>query len=237
MIRLVTVGRRRVEYTLVQAKNRTTLLLQALPEEKIRLYAPRGYSLREADRLVAEKLPEIDRAHRSMASARPALPGTLPYEGRMLPVEVKKAPKTQVLADGNKITVLLPSGRAEDAAAALKAWLVKRALEKIRCELDVWAPTVGKSYGRVTIREQRTRWGSCSAKHNLNFNWKLIMAPPECLKYVVIHELCHLLYFNHSALFWAEVGRRMPDYGIWRRWLKKHGSELTLSPGGASGGA
>ena len=188
--------------------------------------ADENYSLREADRLVAEKLPEIDRAHRSMASARPALPGTLPYEGRMLPVEVKKAPKTQVLADGNKITVLLPSGRAEDAAAALKAWLVKRALEKIRCELDVWAPTVGKSYGRVTIREQRTRWGSCSAQGNLNFNCLLMLAPPEVLDSVVVHELCHRKEPNHSKRFYAEVLRVLPDYRARQKWLKENGHRL-----------
>ena len=236
MIRIIALGRRRVEYTLVQAKNRTTLLLQALPEGKIRLYTPKGYSLREADRLVIERLPQIDEAHRHMLSASQALPDAVPYEGRMLALEVQQAARTQVSADDKKIVVRIPLSRPQDVGDAVKRWLARQALVRIRRELDIWAPTIGKSYGRVTIREQRTRWGSCSTKHNLNFNWKLVMAPPECLRYVVIHELCHLLYFNHSALFWSEVKRRMPDFDIWRKWLKKHGSELTLFPCVASGG-
>ena len=94
--------------------------------------------------------------------------------------------------------------------------------------MNVYAPRIGVSYGRVAIRDQRSRWGSCSAKGNLNFNWKLIMAPPEALTYVVIHELCHLIEFNHSPRFWALVQAQMPEYEIWKKWLKQHGGELTI---------
>ena len=85
---------------------------------------------------------------------------------------------------------------------------------------------MGIPYGRVTIREQRTRWGSCSNKRNLNFNWKLVMAPEAAMEYVVVHELCHLIHLNHSDRFWAEVRRRMPDYEVWKKWLKRNGQAL-----------
>ena len=75
-------------------------------------------------------------------------------------------------------------------------------------------------------REQKTRWGSCSSEKNLNFNWKLILAPPEVLDYVVVHELCHLKEMNHSKAFWEEVGKVMPEYETHKLWLKENGWRL-----------
>lgn len=86
-----------------------------------------------------------------------------------------------------------------------------------------FARIMGVEYGRITIREQKTRWGSCSSNHNLNFNWKLVLAPREVLDYVVVHELCHLKEMNHSPQFWAEVEKIQPDYRVRRKWLKDHG--------------
>lgn len=80
--------------------------------------------------------------------------------------------------------------------------------------------------GRITIRNQKTRWGSCSSKGNLNFNWRLTMAPGEVLEYVVVHELCHLVYMNHSAMFWKLVEDILSDYQRQRKWLKENGRML-----------
>ena len=83
----------------------------------------------------------------------------------------------------------------------------------------------GGHYTSITIRDQKTRWGSCSAKGNLNFNWKLVLMPPEILDYVVVHELAHRLQMNHSAAFWAEVGKILPDCRERRQWLKVNGQK------------
>jgi predicted metal-dependent hydrolase len=80
----------------------------------------------------------------------------------------------------------------------------------------------------MSIREQKTRWGSCSKKGNLNFNWKLIMSPPWVIDYVVIHEICHLRHLNHSKEYWALVEYYMPEYKSAREWLKKNGAKLAL---------
>lgn len=88
-----------------------------------------------------------------------------------------------------------------------------------------YARLMGVTYSRISIREQKTRWGSCSAKGNLNFNWKLVLMPPEILDYVVVHELAHRLQMNHSAAFWAEVGKILPDYRERRQWLKVNGQK------------
>ena len=90
--------------------------------------------------------------------------------------------------------------------------LKKRAALVIPERVAHFAPLVGVDYGSITIRSQKTRWGSCSSKGNLNFNCLLLLAPPEVLDYVVVHELCHRKQMNHSPRFWAEVGRVLPDY-------------------------
>lgn len=104
--------------------------------------------------------------------------------------------------------------------------LAQRALETIPGRVAFFAPRVGVTYGNITIRNQRSRWGSCSGKGNLNFNCLLMLAPPEVLDYVVVHELCHRKQMNHSPEFWAEVERILPDYKSRRQWLKDQGNSL-----------
>ncbi len=86
----------------------------------------------------------------------------------------------------------------------------------------------GGNYTSITVRDQKTRWGSCSGRGTLSFNWRLILAPPEILDYVVVHELCHLTHMNHSKDFWNLVGSVIPDYKIRRKWLKENGHTLRL---------
>ncbi len=104
--------------------------------------------------------------------------------------------------------------------------LAERAMAFIPQRVAHFAPLVGVRYGRITIRNQRTRWGSCSGKGNLNFNCLLMLAPPEVLDYVVVHELCHRLEMNHSPRFWAQVERVLPDWREQRRWLRENGGAL-----------
>ncbi len=104
--------------------------------------------------------------------------------------------------------------------------LADEALTDIPARCARFAPLVGVTYGRITIRNQKTRWGSCSSAGNLNFNCLLMLAPPEARDYVVVHELCHRLEMNHSKRFWAEVARVCPDYETQRKWFKDHGGAL-----------
>ena len=110
----------------------------------------------------------------------------------------------------------------EDELAALKA----RARGVFIARCAYYAPLVGVRFGQISVRSQHTKWGSCTAKGNLNFNCLLLLAPPEVLDYVVVHELCHRLEMNHSPRFWAEVQRVLPDYASARRWLKQNGGAL-----------
>jgi len=104
--------------------------------------------------------------------------------------------------------------------------LARQAAKELPVRVRKFAPLVGVDYGRITIRSQRTRWGSCSAKGNLNFNCLLMLCPEEVRDYVVIHELCHRKELNHSPRFWAEVEKVCPDYARHRKWLKENGGSL-----------
>ena len=106
------------------------------------------------------------------------------------------------------------------------AELKKQAMIVIPARVRCYAPMVGVDYGRVTVRSQKTRWGSCSARGNLNFNISLMRAPLAVLDYVVIHELTHRKHMNHSKEFWADVARVMPEYKLAEKWLKEHGDEI-----------
>ena len=121
---------------------------------------------------------------------------------------------------------LAARGQVEKLSEEELAELKKRARRVFLARCAYYAPVVGVRYERVSIRSQRSKWGSCSGKGNLNFNCLLLLAPPEVLDYVVVHELCHRLEMNHSPRFWAEVQRVLPDYASARKWLKQNGGAL-----------
>ena len=119
----------------------------------------------------------------------------------------------------------LPQPQEKLTAEEVKA-LARQAAVDLQPRVERLAKRMGLTYGRITIRSQRTRWGSCSAKGNLNFNCLLALCPEEVREYVVIHELCHRMEMNHSPRFWALVAKYCPDYARCRKWLKDNGGSL-----------
>lgn len=236
MKRIVVAGNRRLEYTLIQTARRS-VLFQALPEGAIRVYAPKGMRLRDIDQMVrnrADQLVQMGRAvDQKLSEDRQNHPvsdgSTIMIEGVPHTIRLCEARRVTGAVEQGELRLSLPRpGDDQAVRAAIRAVLSERALERIRERLQHYAPLIGKTPGRVTIREQKSRWGSCSSKGNLNFNRKLIMAPPPVLDYVVIHELCHLWEFNHSPKFWALVEKQMPDYRAWKKWLKEHTGDLYI---------
>ena len=118
------------------------------------------------------------------------------------------------------------AGAAERMTEAEREKLRARAGPVFEARADHFAPLLGVSRGKITVRTQRSRWGSCSAQGNLSFNALLLLAPPEVLDYVVVHELCHRREMNHSPRFWAEVERLVPDWRQHRLWLRRSGGAL-----------
>lgn len=125
---------------------------------------------------------------------------------------------------------LIKSAETEKAAQA-EGMLSKEELCSLTLEAKkiiperaaYYAEIIGVSYGKITIRTQRTRWGSCSSKGNLNFNCLLMLTPPQVIDSVIVHELCHLKEMNHSKRFYAEVYKAYPEYDKWNKWLKDNG--------------
>ena len=118
--------------------------------------------------------------------------------------------------------------REQNQLAALEKRYRKAAKEYIPGRVAHFHQFTGGVYDKVVIRDQKTRWGSCSSNGTLSFNYRLMLAPPQILDYVVVHELCHLKHMNHSPEFWAAVEKVLPDYKERRKWLKEHGNELTM---------
>jgi hypothetical protein len=102
----------------------------------------------------------------------------------------------------------------------------REARERIALIAQSEARALDVTYARITLRDQRSRWGSCSSKGTLSFNWRLVLAPHDVLDYVVVHEICHLVELNHGAQFWKLVEKRRPSYRESRQWLDDHGWEI-----------
>lgn len=112
------------------------------------------------------------------------------------------------------------------AGPRIRALLSALARERLTQAVQAHTAAVGRQHQRISLRDPRSRWGSCSSKGDLMFSWRLIMAPPAVLDYVAAHEVAHLVEMNHSAAFWRICARLRPDYEIHRAWLKRHGAEL-----------
>ena len=215
-----------ITYELIKT-GRSSLELKVLPQE-IRLFAPARYPLRDADRFVLEKADWIRDCRSRIDAYKQAEENLYPMtDGMAFPLEGEQAvlrllPDVKPRADFAEGVLTLSGGdlSPDGVRERLRAYLIDLARERIEERLEYYIPLIGRRPGRVAIREQRTRWGSCSAQGNLNFNWKLIMAPKEALDYVVIHELCHLYEFNHSPRFWARVERYQSEYAQWRDFLR-----------------
>jgi predicted metal-dependent hydrolase len=201
---------------------RLSLRVSAL-DGRVTLTLPRGTRRREALAFAEDKADWI----RGHLGARPEvlrpMPGTeLPFLGASH--RIVAGPGRAVRPGDGVIHV--PETRPETTPARLAAFLKLRARDALAEASARHAGALGRPHGQITLRDTRSRWGSCSSKGNLMFSWRLIMAPPEVLDYVAAHEVAHLAEMNHSAAFWRVVETLTPDHGAPRRWLRLNGAEL-----------
>ena len=197
----------------------------------VEVVLPRRSPASAAPAAVAELRPWIERRLREAGAARAAIAArgpTVPYLGTPLQLEPQEG-RTRVHRVGDRLLVPAGTGGAPgDPSAAIERWYRRAAVREIAPRLDAAARALGVGYAKLTIRGQRTRWGSCSATGAMSFNWRLLLAPEPVLDYVVWHEACHLRHMDHSPQFWALVREHCPDAEEQRRWLRLQGSTLVL---------
>ncbi len=133
---------------------------------------------------------------------------------------------TRVKLERNALVISYNLSGGSLTTEKLEQWLQTRAKTLITSKVKLFSQKMGLSYNRVVIRDQKSRWGSCSCLKNLNFNWRLIMAPEPVMDYVIVHELCHLKEMSHSKSFWNLVARYCPNWHDYRDWLDEHCIEL-----------
>ena len=156
--------------------------------------------------------------------------GVIPFRGRLHRVRIVPAVsgirRSDVAAFPDELVVHRVAGERRSDAAILERWLRTLAYEAIQAAVQVHAEALRVRPTAVSMRDPRTRWGSASRTGRLSFSWRLVLAPPEALETVVVHELAHLRVFGHGPRFWAVVASRRPDHRTWRRWLHDHSTEL-----------
>lgn len=198
---------------------RISLRISAL-DGRVTLTLPKSLDEREALDFAAEKEGWI----RSHLAKHPA--SLVVQSGASLPID--GANRLIVAASGKRVllhddVIEVPGDRT---GRVLQRFLRELARDRLAAASDLYAAKLGQSYSRITLRDTRSRWGSCSSDGALMYSWRLILAPPKVLQYVAAHEVAHLAEMNHSSAFWTQVERLYGDYQPPRAWLKTQGSDL-----------
>ena len=246
-----------LDYTLRRSPRARTLRVLVHPERGVVVTIPattrRGWGApeRHVESFLGEREPWLRRHLARQARDRADLAAwggledgaTLRYRGDLhrLRVEaagagVRRSTVERVGGpDADELVVRIAGPDRRTVAAVLEAWFRPHARAAIERDVARHASALGVAPAAIAIRDQRTRWGSASRKGRLSFSWRLILAPPEALETVVVHELAHLRVFGHGASFWVLVASRRPDHAIWRRWLHDHAHELHGALGDRTG--
>ena len=189
---------------------------------RVTLTLPKRLAARDALDFARSKEDWIRRHLDARGADVTVAPGvTIPLGGRMVPVRAGQGRRVEIGAEAIRVP-----GPEERTGARLAAHLREVARDRLAGACDDYAARLGRPYSRLTLRDTRSRWGSCTSDGGLMFSWRLIMAPSEVLDYVAAHEVAHLAEMNHSRAFWSEVERIYGDYAAPRKWLRTHGGDL-----------
>ena len=236
----LTIENRTFSCSLRFSNRRRTVQIRVPKEDCLDLAAPTGMPWAKIRQLVETKRTWILRqAHRLEIAADNPANASLTHGATLL---YQGTPHTLLLlADGTgnpsvtyshcaisvHLSELIGHNNDPVVCSSLKKWYVKQAQQQLLERTMYWAAQIGVNPSRISLRDQKTRWGSCSSRGAISYNWRIIMAPPSVLDYLVVHELCHMLHPNHSSTYWQEVARWLPDFRDLRRWLRQNGKLLT----------
>ncbi len=220
---------------IIRTNRRKTASIR-VEEGAVSVVVPASISVEKIDQLLVSKRLWIKE---KMALQRALAPVTdkqfvsgeaFPYLGRNYRLKVEQGSFVPVKLLQGQLVVQTPEGSQQPHMIrnALVRWYKRQALQKMRDKVKRYAPMVGVKPAGVAIKSFKSRWGSCTVKGELEFNWRIMFAPNRMVDYVVVHELCHLIHYDHSPDFWSEVWRVMPDYQECRNWLKENSEGLVI---------
>jgi predicted metal-dependent hydrolase len=217
-------------HRLIRSRRRSLALIVER-DGSLTVRAPQHLSQAEIDHFVDRKSDWIARKQAQVAREAPPERRyeegeTFPYLGVEHPLRLVSRRKPALALEDGCFT--LDRARVAEGQALFTEWYRRAARRHLEERVKHFSQLHGFRVGKLRISSARTRWGSCSKKGTLSFTWRLVMAPPEVVDYVVVHELCHLRELNHSKAFWALVASILPDYKVQRTWLKRHGERLRL---------
>jgi len=240
----IKIGNTVVEYNIIKSKRKTVGIIVE-PEKGVIVRSPERLSEEKIKRLIQKKsswiLEKLDRVSEVKPGPSPKefLSGEkLPYLGRRYRLKVKEKEdieKARIKLYRGHFYIYYPATITDEREGReairneLIKWYRRQADKKLRKRVDKYKKRIGVEPNSIRIKKQEKRWGSCSSKGNINFNWKIIIAPMIVVDYIVAHELVHLKHPNHSREFWELVETIIPDYEERQEWLRINGRRLTLS--------
>jgi len=224
-----------VPYRIRMSSRARVLHLVVRQESGLEVVAPRGTRRRQIEEALHQKAGWILKTMQRVVAIPLIQDGSeFAFVGRTIRLCLvtgpsRTTPYPKITTVGDTLVLYVQESDRENQQVlrtALEGWYRQCAREIIPERLITANKVFGFRYGRVTIKEQKSRWGSCSRAGNLNFNWRLLLAPVAVLEYVLTHELAHLKELNHAPAFWRLVAQGCPDYKIQRHWLREHGHTL-----------
>lgn len=233
------IGNKVIEYELRKSSKAKNVSV-TINNQRVRVTVPTGFTFEYAKNFL-ENHKEWVLKH--LQKQQNLTSGCLPkrymsgdkflYRGRSYPlvIEATSSSDFYALFKGSRIIAYVPSGLPPEEQCLLvnkliDKWYIGQAEKILPEQVDYYSRLLAIPYNKLKIKDQKTRWGSCSNKGNINLNWRIIMAPNQVVAYVIIHELAHLRHMNHSKEFWKMVEKYLSDYKKWKKWLMDNGKEL-----------
>ncbi|NCB41470.1 MAG: M48 family peptidase [Clostridia bacterium] len=219
-------------------RKRKTLCIQVRPPGDVTVISPKGkteaeilWLVQSKAKWIQKKLSEMQRIEALNTENKYVDGEAFSYLGQRYILQVRvhqKYKRLQVKIEERNLVVYTSKIEPESTRAALEVWYKKQAMEVIKERIAYYQNVIQIKPSQIVVKKQQKRWGSCTSKHKLLFNFRCVMLPHSILDYIVVHELCHLLQLNHSKEFWRLVEEILPDYKQRKQWLRTHGVEYDL---------
>ena len=229
-----------IEYELTRNPRRKRLTVLVHPYEGVEVRAPAGATDRSIQQFVREQAGWIRARLAELEATAPPVREyvngeTILFRGEPHSLEVEASASGEPRVEARDGTLLVRIRHTTDeqtqrkmAERAVRRWFIDRALETTRERMPLFAEKLDVQPRKVAIKDMKSRWGSCSGKGNISISFRIVMAPPEVMDYLIVHELCHLVHHNHSAEFWSLLASIIPRYDDHKRWLSENEFALEL---------